>query len=31
MQIIDELDPAAFVNVLRTEGLKGLFYMRPND
>lgn len=28
---IREEDPAAFVNVMRTDQLSGHYYMRPND
>ncbi len=31
MREIHEVDPKAFVNVLRTDHLIGRFYMRPND
>lgn len=31
LRIIEEIDPQAFVNVLRTDRLLGQFYMRPND
>lgn len=30
-QQIKEVDPAAFVNVMRTDQIYGRFYMRPND
>ena len=26
-----QMDPKAFVNVIRTESLSGRFYQRPND
>ena len=31
LKIIDNIDEDAFVNVLRTEQLRGAFYMRPKD
>ena len=31
LKIIDNIDENAFVNVLRTEQLRGAFYMRPKD
>ncbi len=31
VKMIRKADPAAFVNVMRTERLAGRFYMRPND
>ena len=30
-QAIKEVDPAAFINVVRTEQIQGRYYMRPND
>ena len=31
MEEISKIDPQAFVNVLRTDYLRGKYYMRPND
>ncbi|MBQ2467909.1 MAG: YitT family protein [Lachnospiraceae bacterium] len=31
LKIIDNIDDKAFVNVIRTEQLRGAFYMRPKD
>ena len=31
LKIIDNIDEKAFVNVIRTEQLRGAFYMRPKD
>lgn len=31
LQLVRREDPAAFVNMIRTEGISGRFYKRPND
>ena len=31
MKEIKEVDPKAFVNVIKTEQVNGRFYRRPND